>query len=591
MAYKNHYKKIFVVGAALFVFFALAGMATKINIAHAQQTTGGGSGLTIPTVPLQTLSLPGTSIPAATTPAAGSTGSTAPPVMGTTNGPANTAPTQPNVLSCSLSPATCGIYLVSLVANGVAALLLTVAAWLVKLGLQFNDNIFNSPAVQTGFSVSLAIANLGFVLGIIIIAIATILRNQTYGLKQLLWKLVMMAILVNFGLVITAPIVSFANSMSTYFINATSPSAATGGYAAYVETMMSAFAPQTINLANAQNQTTFCNSWVTYEPITRTICELAGQSVTSPPASSDAFWQNTMALLFDVAFSSTAAFTFLALAVLLIIRYLMLGGLLIVLPLAWLTYVFPKFDNSFSKWWNTFVKWVFFPPLALFFIYLAFITAAKTNNTGAAGTATNDYISAATSGTGTDVTQEKALVTQTGLFGGVFVQTADEILLVGLMIMGLMFASSLSGKAGKATVGAVSGASKAFGTWAGKTGRKAGYSAAARVAQPKPRVDPATGAIYSPITGPRANVARWLRGQANRKDLQTPGSGVLGKTTGLAGSVFGGAKKGSGLFKDKSGVKDWSCKVCGSIIRSTKKPTGPCPQGHTAAQANWTAVG
>ncbi len=151
MAYKNHYKKILVIGAALFLLFAPAGMATKINIAHAQETTGGGSGFTIPTVPLQTLSLPGTSIPAATTPAAGSTGSRS----NTGSRIHRQAPEQPlnkpRASMIHLNPATCSVFYVSLIVNGDMGVVVSIGAWLVKLGLQFNDNIFNSPECKLDF--------------------------------------------------------------------------------------------------------------------------------------------------------------------------------------------------------------------------------------------------------------------------------------------------------------------------------------------------------------------------------------------------------------------------------------------------------
>ena len=617
MANKNHYKKIFVGVAALFVLFAPVGSVLKTNLALAQQTIQTQTptiNTTIPTQSLQTFSVTPTTVPAAGTTAAstgGTTAATTPTTGAVVSGAgAGQAQTQnPSFLACATNAVTCSVYYVALFMNGVMGLLVSIGAFLVRLGLQFNDNIYNSPAVQTGFSVALAIANLGFVLGIIIIAIATIIRNQTYGMKQLLWKLVFMAILVNFGLVITAPIVGFASSMSNYFINATSPgSMSVAGYEGYAQTMTAAFAPQDLQLGGTQNTNTAaaatgaqaggaagCEA-VGVGPGLSSLCGKIASFVATV-AVSDNFWQMCMAMIFDVVFSAMIVFTFFCLAILLIIRYLMLAGLLIVLPLAWLTYVFPKFDNSFSKWWNTFIKWTFFPPLALFFIYLAFITATNsTSTTGTTGTTGNAYEIAAAGlpaapTNSSNGTVELSLGYQTGL-SGVVQQAADEVLLVGLVIMGLMFALSLSGKAGKATVGAVAGGSKALGTWVGKSGRRAAYGTAARVAQPKPRVDPITGNLYSPITGPRANAARWLRGQANRKDLQTPGNGVLGKTAGLAGSVWGGAKKGSGLFKDKNGAKDWACQSCGYISRSTKKPTISCPQCHNiAAIANWTVVG
>ena len=229
------------------------------------------------------------------------------------------------------------------------------------------------------------------------------------------------------------------------------------------------------------------------------------------------------------------------------------------------------------------------PPIALFFLYLAFTTA--TNTTGTAGARTTYLHAAADLPAGADKGVEGGIYEQTGLVGGTIQQTADEILLIGLTVMGLMFASSLSGKAGKATVGAVGGASKAFGTWAGKSGRRAGYNAAAWAAKPRPRVDPATGGIYSPLTGPRADVARWLRGRAQRTELNTPGAGFVGKTTGLAGAVWGGAKKGSGLFKNKNEAKDWECQHCHVTQRSTRKPTFACPNCHEPSSvAKWTQV-
>lgn len=455
MAHNPNYKKIFVLAAALFLIFAPVGV-----------TVGGSNNKPLTATPTVALSQSHSFhfvfnlnlADAATTTSGAQYGI----------GSATTNSIDP--LSCLTSPATCGVFLVSMVVNGAFGLLLTGGAWLVRLGLQFNDNVFNSPAIQTGFSVSLAIANLGFVLGIIIIAIATIVRNQTYGIKQLLWKLVFMAILVNFGLVITAPIVGFANNMSTYFINATSPSAATGGYEAYVTTMESAFGTQTITLSTPTTVSSLCQSWLTYLPGPWAMCHIAGQSTQTMQNTPDAFWQNTMALLFDIAFSAIAAFTFICLAILLLIRYLMLGGLLIVLPLAWLTYIFPKFDNSYSKWWNTFIKWTFFPPLALFFIYLAFITAANLGNTTPQGQAAIAYQTAAIGSSSTTI--ESGLSKQTGQNGSVIGQAADEILLVGLMIMGLMFALSLSGKAGSTVVHGAETVSKAVGGYVGRKGKR-----------------------------------------------------------------------------------------------------------------------
>lgn len=498
MISKNYYKKIFVLAVALVLLFAPVGMATR-----GSNSGFGKLSLNINFVDAQSSSPPPapTSAPAPTPVApTGASGGSAPVIQSGAGAGSAATPQTPSFFSCASNAVTCSVYYVALTINGVMGVFVSIGAFLVRLGLQFNDNIYNSPEVQTGFSVALAIANLGFVLGIIIIAIATIIRNQTYGIKQLLWKLVFMAILVNFGLVITAPIVGFASNMSNYFINATSPgSMSVAGYEGYAQTMTAAFQPQDLQLGGTQNAAATsanaaaasvgaaagCSGVPGAGPGLALVCAKIA-SLIATVSTSDNFWQMIMAMMFDIAFSSLIVFTFLCLAILLIVRYLMLAGLLVVLPLAWLTYVFPKFDNSYSKWWNAFIKWTFFPPLALFFIYLAFITA--TNTTGAAGanagTSGNAYeISAAglpsAPANNPNGNVELALGYETGL-SGVIQQAADEVLLVGLTIMGLMFALSLSGKAGSTVVNGGAAVSKAVGGYVGKQtkkGARAGFRA------------------------------------------------------------------------------------------------------------------
>ena len=106
----------------------------------------------------------------------------------------------------------------------IAGVAISIETWLVGVMLGINTGVFQSQIVQKGFGVTLSIANLGFVLGIIVIALATILHRETYGWKKLLWKLVFAAILVNFSLVIAAPIFGIGNSFTQYFLNCVDPS-------------------------------------------------------------------------------------------------------------------------------------------------------------------------------------------------------------------------------------------------------------------------------------------------------------------------------------------------------------------------------
>ncbi len=80
----------------------------------------------------------------------------------------------PNLLSCAITGGnlgTCIIFAVTLFFSQIMGLFVSLGAWLVQLGLQFDSNIYNSPVVQGGFGVVLSIANLGFVLAIIIMVL------------------------------------------------------------------------------------------------------------------------------------------------------------------------------------------------------------------------------------------------------------------------------------------------------------------------------------------------------------------------------------------------------------------------------------
>ena len=262
----------------------------------------------------------------------------------------------------------------------IGGVVIGIEAWLIGVMLGINTGVFDSQIVQTGFGISLAIANLGFVLGIIIIALATILRRESYGVKQLLWKLVVAAILVNFGLVIMAPIFGFTNSMSQYFLNCIDPTVGcnapqglTFGKSMndFGQSLVGAFQPQNgfTALSKAPDTLTGTGAIGTVNPnITGAFGANAGQDLGK--------LMIPILSLFSVAAALTVfVITLGALLIMLFIRYVYIAILAVLMPFAWLMWVFPKLSSNWSRWWNNFIKWSFFAPIVLFFLYLAIITA------------------------------------------------------------------------------------------------------------------------------------------------------------------------------------------------------------------------
>ncbi|MDP2598598.1 MAG: hypothetical protein Q8P49_02085, partial [Candidatus Liptonbacteria bacterium] len=308
----------------------------------------------------------------------------------------------------------------------IGGLFIAIEVWFIDVMLQINNNVTQQVLVQTGFSVTLALANLGFVLGIIVIALATILRNQTYGIKQILWKLVVAAILVNFSLVICGVIINFANTLTNYFM------APLGDATGFASSIGSVFQPQQFFTPQAGG----AGGGVSTNSI-NSLFGAAGDSIGGILAPIITI---LTALIFIVAIVIVLATFFL----MLLVRYIYLAFLLIFMPLAWVSWVFPMFKQHWSRWWSTFLRWTFFPPLVVFFLYLVI----QTGNAITAKTANSPLAGANVSTTNFTTTANGVVGAISSFFGNVFTSilttALNDVLLIGLAVGGLIAANSMS---------------------------------------------------------------------------------------------------------------------------------------------------
>ena len=119
---------------------------------------------------------------------------------------------------------TVGLYMA---ARGLLTWVLKIFQWLLYpnnfsgyinfLNPQPSSN--NPSLVPQLWSFARNLANLGIIIGMIFMAIATILRIEKYSWKKMLPKLVLVALLVNFSLVITGIFVDISNYISISVIN------------------------------------------------------------------------------------------------------------------------------------------------------------------------------------------------------------------------------------------------------------------------------------------------------------------------------------------------------------------------------------
>lgn len=318
--------------------------------------------------------------------------------------------------------------------NFIFGFLFSLAGWLVGIATDLNHQILESSnaLVKIGWGICRDIANLGFVLIMIVMAVATIVRYEKYAVQKLLPLLIGAAILVNFSLTIAGVFINFSDMLSATFTSKLTASTIT-------DALAGAFNPQRLLLKDTENL-----------------------SPPDPASQGSAFSDFSSAvlisisgLIFNIVFLAIATLSMATLALMLLYRYVYLSLLLVLAPLAWLFWVFPDLKYLFTDWWKNFIKWTFFLPASTFFLYLAIESATALGKT-----------SIFTSGT----------IFSTSGFASVMGQGAQMIVLTFLLLGGLIAAQklgihgadgamSLAKKAKNATLGFAGGKAIQYGSY------------------------------------------------------------------------------------------------------------------------------
>ena len=325
-----------------------------------------------------------------------------------------------------------GIKLISYIINVAIGFLFQFASWLVDIAMNLNNDILgtSNTVVKIGWTICRDIANLGFVLIMVVMAVATIVRYEKYSAKQLLPILIGAAIIVNFSLTISGVLINFSNILSNTFTSSFSSSGANN--MGIVNDIVEAFGPQRLLLKDTDNPSP-------PDPASQ------GSDLTGFSAGQ---LISITGSIFSVVFLAIATLSMGTLALMLLYRYVMLSILLILAPLTWMFWVFPDLKSLFNKWWDKFITWVFFLPATTFFLYLAIQAARAMDNSQIFGSGSNF----------------------SGLISDIMKQGAQMVVLTGLLLGGLIAAQKMGIEAAG---GAINLAKKAKDGALSFTGRKA----------------------------------------------------------------------------------------------------------------------
>ncbi|MCL5733684.1 MAG: hypothetical protein M1334_03435 [Patescibacteria group bacterium] len=349
----------------------------------------------------------------------------------------------------SVSDAVGGLLLVlgTLIA-GIIGFFIMVAVYFVQYALQLNTLVGTNANVVAGvgISITLSLANFGFVTILIIIAIATILRRESYGVKALLAKLIIAALLVNFSLPIANSILQISNQFTYYFLSHM-PGAngiTSNGIDNFADSIGNAFQPQAIG-----------QDVSLYE---------AGSSQyqAAPASNASNIISSLLQLCFDILFPFAIMITLIGLFLMLLIRFIYLTILLILMPLAWVSWITPLTDSQWKSWWQKFLKWTFFSPLVMMFLYIAMLTVNPLSKF------TYQNLSASVGPLGTLVHS----LGQGGLTATIMLSALQQISLIGIVVAGLFASDSLGVKFAGATIGAAKSVGKGLAKFTGKQGSR-----------------------------------------------------------------------------------------------------------------------
>ncbi len=203
-------------------------------------------------------------------------------------------------------------------------------------------SIGSSGVVQNTWNLVRGFANMAFILVLIVMAFGTIFNVQGYDLRSLIAKFLIAALLINFSLTIGVIIIDWTQSLSNVFLQAIG---SVGNRLAQEARLASRFSSGPLDSYGV-------------------------------PVDLHVF-QSMLAAFADVILLAIIFFSLAVLFVTILVRVPFLWALLIVSPIAWITYILPSTRNINRMWWKYFIGWNVFLPIYLFSIYFAVLLLSK----------------------------------------------------------------------------------------------------------------------------------------------------------------------------------------------------------------------
>ncbi len=359
-------------------------------------------------------------------------------------------------------------------------------------------------SIATGWRIIRDTINIFFIFILLFSAISMILRLGKISPKDILPKLIIAALLINFSMFFTKALIDVSNVFTVEFHNAIeeigNASAKKSSGATEKISGISAAFMQGLNPQKMFSQV-----------------EKATEEAL-PDYETHIFQQ----MVFGSITILIATFVFFAMAMMLLVRFVILILLLVTSPIGFVGGLLPQLTEQSKKWWDTLIGQILFAPILMLFMLLTVLIVTDPSLVEALDAKTTAINSTSSAG-------------QFFSFaGGGVAGMMSYFLIIGLMIAGLVISKQISGKAASGLM-----------NWATKAGGAAAF---------------AVPAFIGRNTLGRAGRGMAESGRFNRWALDDKsmfkrfaGTALIGGGKGLQTSSFDG--RGSAALKDTDAGK------------------------------------
>lgn len=357
--------------------------------------------------------------------------------------------------------------LLALVCGAIFSVIVSLLNWIIHasflIGITPGNTTATPQVIIDAWNLTRQFVDMLFIIILVFIGLATILKIRDYEAKKILPTLIIIAILINFSGVIVGFIVDMGNIVANFFLKNTSVSDigdiwdTAWGYLS--STALHQF-----------------DNWESWGDLPQTIGSSVGSVIYG---------------LVLIVFYTFSTFVYLILMLLFFCRILILWMVMILAPLAFACYILPATKKFFGEWMQNLIQWSIIGIPIGFFLYFSnlIMAAARTNPAKFIGS----LPTVSGSGGFTD-----AITTE---FANLITSLLAPTISLAFLAFGIMLSIKLAPSSASGIINWGTKQGKNFGKWAGsRTGTALGRRISPKIEQWGKRLESAATA-GAPLRG------------------------------------------------------------------------------------------